>query len=163
VAAAADCVSRPSGHEQYQSDDEEDDPQDQDEMGEGEGRDEARENEPEHDKDDSEAIMTFASFLSGCFAGGLSDQCLNASFSLSRRWFGVVAGIRASFGARAGCESGGPTSGKLCRTQRVKVENVGRERMLIESGGRTAKLFPDRLKVSAITTLHLLGIPGHRS
>jgi hypothetical protein len=35
VAAAADCVSRPSGHEQYQSDDEEDDPQDQDEMGEG--------------------------------------------------------------------------------------------------------------------------------
>jgi hypothetical protein len=54
VAAAADGVSRPSGHEQYQSDDEEDDPQDQDEMGEGEGRDEAREEKPEHDKDDSE-------------------------------------------------------------------------------------------------------------
>jgi hypothetical protein len=54
VAAAAYGVSRSSGHEQYQSDDEKDDSQDQDEMGEGEGRDEARENEPEHDKDDSE-------------------------------------------------------------------------------------------------------------
>jgi hypothetical protein len=65
VAAAVDCVSRPSGDEQYQSDGEEDDPQDQAEMGEGESRDEARENEREHDTDDSEEIMTFAYFLCG--------------------------------------------------------------------------------------------------
>jgi hypothetical protein len=54
VAAAADGVSRPSGHEQYQSDDEEEDPDDEAKMSEGEGRDEAGEDEPEHDKDDSE-------------------------------------------------------------------------------------------------------------
>ena len=54
MAAAADGVSRPSGHKQYQSDGEEYHSQDQDDMGEGERRDEARENEPEHDKDDSE-------------------------------------------------------------------------------------------------------------
>src|ERR1700758_2770019 len=54
MAAAADGVSRPSGHKQYQSDGEEYHSQDQDDMGEGERRDEAREDEPEHDKDDSE-------------------------------------------------------------------------------------------------------------
>jgi hypothetical protein len=45
----------------------------------------------------------------------------------------------------------------------VDVENVRRERTLIEFGGGTAKPFPDRLKVSAITTLHLFATPGHRS
>src|SRR6185312_8137868 len=54
VAAAADAVSHPSHHGQYQAHDEQDDADDQNNMGEGEGRDEAREHEPQNDEDDSE-------------------------------------------------------------------------------------------------------------
>jgi hypothetical protein len=45
----------------------------------------------------------------------------------------------------------------------VDVENVRRERTLIEFGGGTAKPFPDRLEVSATTTLRLFGTTGHMS
>jgi hypothetical protein len=76
VAAAAYGVSRPSGHEQYQSDDEEDDSHDQDEMGEGEGGDEARENVPEHDKDDSEDDHDDYLVSVRIFGGGLPGSMI---------------------------------------------------------------------------------------
>ena len=47
--------------------------------------------------------------------------------------------------------------------QRLGVEGVRRERMLIEFGGIQPKHFPDWLKGSATTTLHLLDTPGYMS
>jgi hypothetical protein len=76
VAAAADGVSRPSGHEQYQSDDEEQDPDNEAKMSEGEGRDEAREDEPEHDKDDSEDDHDVYLVSGWSFEGGLPGSVI---------------------------------------------------------------------------------------
>jgi hypothetical protein len=53
VTTAADSVSGPSDHHQYEADDEEKNPDDQNDMCVGEGREEAREEQPQDDKDDS--------------------------------------------------------------------------------------------------------------
>jgi hypothetical protein len=107
VAASAYGVSRPSGHEQYQSDDEKDDSQDHDEMGEGESGDEAGENESQHDKDDSEDdhddyLVSVRMLWSGGVPGSMIERVI---------WLGPQPVWRclrpsgASFGARAGMRS----------------------------------------------------------
>lgn len=69
VTSAADGVSRPSDHHEYQADDEKDDADDHQDVSEGEGWYQAREDQPEDDEDDSENNHDVDPLSSGVLRG----------------------------------------------------------------------------------------------
>ena len=166
-------MSRPSGHEQYQSDDEEEDPDDEAKMSEGEGRDEAREDEPEHDKDDSEDdhdvyLVSVRMFWRRVLRVNDGTHHLAwpttglalppADQRVLRRTGGyleLVVRRIADQPRRAKCACCLECNGTVSEC------SAGADAHQVQR--RTAKLFPNGLEDSATATLHLLGTPGHTS
>jgi hypothetical protein len=142
VPAAADGVSCPPRQRKYHADNEEDDPKDEKKMREGEGRDEAGEQEAENDEDDSETDHDVCLVSADV---GEEDRRVNGRRLASHRpmgaFFVMPQGISATY----------------CRDRDRLIQNVRPERMLIESGGMTAKPIPYRLCVSTTPTVHLSG------